>query len=357
MNGDGAMAKSNISGQSSREIPPIPSDDEVSIFRRSTTYSDAPLPNESEEARKKRIVGNRGCLRSLPALCSTDLVHGSWWFVWGSVISFLIPLFPLISLYLGWWPAGETGMDRDIHMSAYLLMIWLGFMYTLGSYAFLRSVEHPVPPPLFKDFYHFQSDELLGMWLFFWGTVSTVPICAMYAYYTPSSSEKGLYLLSTGICAFFSALFFVATLACYPGLIIAEEFENRHNPKQYLTPWITPCLPEECCGFRLKYHLGNDWLIVSWGMTWGCVVSIMMSACLLAYNISVGDSRAIFDYSTSLLDLIFFLFGSLYFAIGSYAMGANDEKGRDVPHGPAPIAAQATGTESHNPISTSMMEV
>ena len=312
---DRPIASPTISNQNSRDIPPIPSDDDVSIFRRSTTYSDAPEVNETDEERRTRIVKNRGCLRGLPVLCSTDLVHGSWWFVWGSVISFLIPVFPLVSLYLGeeeWWPPGETGMNRDIHMSAYLLMVWLGVMYTLGSYAFLRAVEFPVPPPLFKNFYHFQSDELLGMWLFFWGTVATVPICAMYTYYTPSSEEKGLYLLSTGICSFFSLLFFVATLACYPGLIIAEEFENRHNPKQYLAPWITPCFSETCCGFRLKYHLSNDWLIVSWGMTWGCVVSIVLSMCLLAYNISVGDARAIYDYATSVVDLIFFFLGSLY---------------------------------------------
>lgn len=243
-------------------------------------------------------------------------------------------------------------MSRDIHMSAYLLMIWLGLMYTLGSYAFLRSVEYPVPPPLFKNFYHFQTDELLGMWLFFWGTVSTVPICAMYAYYTPVSSEKGLYLMTTGMCAFFSILFFVATLACYPGLIIAEEFENRHNPKQYLAPWITPCLPEKFCGFRLKFHLSNDWLIVSWGLTWGCVVSIVLSFGLLVYNIGVGEARAIYDYSTSLLDLIFFFFGSLYFAIGSYALNSND----DMKKSSDPTGIAGPSRVSNNPMNAPTIE-
>ena len=312
-----------------RDIPPVPSDDDISLFRRSTTFSDCPTVDETNEQRVNRIVNNRGCWKGMPVLCSTDLVHGSWWFVWGSVISFLIPLFPLISLYLGseqWWPPGETGMERDIHMSAYALMIFLGVCYTAGSYAFLRAVEYPVPPPLLKDWYHFQSDELLGMWLFFFGTVSTVPICAMYTAYSEIESEQKLYLLATCICAFFSLLFFIATLACYPGLIIAEEFEHRHDPKQYLSPWITPCFPEECCGYRLKYHLGNDWLIVSWGMTWGCVVSIVLSMGLLVNAIVIKDARSIYDYATSILDLIFFFFGSLYFALGSYANIAEEHK-------------------------------
>ena len=57
----------------------------------------------------------------------------------------IIPVFPLISLYLGreeWWPASEVGMARNIHAIDYSLMALLGMLYTLGSYAFLRAVEY-----------------------------------------------------------------------------------------------------------------------------------------------------------------------------------------------------------------------
>ena len=41
---------------SDRNISQPPKYDESSIFRRSTTYSDAPSPDESDEERKERIL-------------------------------------------------------------------------------------------------------------------------------------------------------------------------------------------------------------------------------------------------------------------------------------------------------------
>lgn len=317
---------------------------EVSVFRRSTTFDEVWSETETDEDRVKRITKNRGCLKSWPALCSNDLVHGSWHYVWGSLLSCIIPIFPLISLYLGsemWWPVSEVGMARDIHAVAYGLMALLGLFYTLGSYAFLRAVEFPTPPPLFPDFYHFQSDELLGMWLMFFGTATTVPICSMYAYYGGGS----LYWLATGICAFFTILFGVATLACYPGLVIDEEFKNRHDPKQYLQPWITPWMPSNFCGFNVKKHMSNDWLIVSWAMTWGCGLCVFMSIILLIYSIAYeAKPREIYDYATTLVDMTFFFLGSLYFALGSYAQNAeeireSERKSKGISMGPSSVSS------------------
>lgn len=317
---------------------------EKSVFRRSTTYDDVWSAAETDEDRIRRITKNRGCLKGVPVLCSNDLVHGSWYYVWGSLLSAIIPIFPLISLYLGsemWWPVSEVGMARDIHAVAYALMALLGIFYTLGSYAFLRAVEFPTPPPLFPDFYHFQSDELLGMWLMFFGTGTTVPICAMYAYYGGGS----LYWFATACCAFFTLLFGVATLACYPGLVIDEEFKNRHDPKQYLQPWITPCMPENFCGFNVKKHMNNDWLIVSWAMTWGCAGCVFMSLVMMVYSISYEKKpRDIYDYATSLVDMILFFLGSLYFALGSYAQNAeeireSERKSKGITLGPSSVSS------------------
>ena len=141
--------------------------DRDSAFRRATSHLDQILI-ESAEERNRRIVMNRGCLKWLPVLCSTDLVHGSWWYVIGSLLSMLIPVFPLISLWQNWWPEAQVGLPRDCHIAAYGLMIWLGFWYTVGSYAFLRAVEYPVPPPLLKNScfgVHLGTDELFGMYV------------------------------------------------------------------------------------------------------------------------------------------------------------------------------------------------
>ena len=320
---------------------------EMSIFRRSTTH-DIWGNSESQEERRARIIKNRGTLKWLPVLCSNDLVHGSWYYVWGSFLSVLIPLFPLISLYLGseeWWPASEVGMSQNLHALAYGLMALLGLFYTVGSYAFLRAVDYPVPTPLFSYFYHFQTDELLGMWLMFFGTATTVPICAMYAYY----GGGALYWLATGVCSFFTVLFAVATLACYPGLVIDEEFKNRHDPKQYLQPWITPCMPENFCGFNIKRHMSNDWLIVSWGMTWGCAACVLMSVFMLLYSCLFDPKpRDIYDYSTSLVDMFLFFLGSLYFALGSYAQIAGEiRKSERLSKGQSTLSVSSSAT---NPV-------
>ena len=65
---------------------------EVSVFRRSTTFDEVWSETETDEDRVKRITKNRGCLKSWPAHHSNDLVHGSWHYVWGSLLSCIIPI-------------------------------------------------------------------------------------------------------------------------------------------------------------------------------------------------------------------------------------------------------------------------
>ena len=82
------------------------------------------------------------------------------------------------------------------------------------------------------------------------------------------------------------------------------------------------------------------------------MVSIVLSFGLLVYNIGVGEARAIYDYSTSLLDLIFFFFGSLYFAIGSYALNSND----DMKKSSDPTGIAGPSKVSNNPMNAPTIE-
>ncbi len=59
---------------------------------------------ETDDEITQRILSNRRAFKWLPVYCENDLVHGSWWYVWGSVLTIFIPVFPLVSLYAGWWP-------------------------------------------------------------------------------------------------------------------------------------------------------------------------------------------------------------------------------------------------------------
>ena len=43
---------------------------------------------------KMKIIEKRVVFRGLPVLCENDLVHGSWWYFWGSALCILIPVMP-----------------------------------------------------------------------------------------------------------------------------------------------------------------------------------------------------------------------------------------------------------------------
>jgi hypothetical protein len=78
-------------------------------------------------------------------------------------------------------------------------------------------------------------------------------------------------------------------------------------------------MPENFCGFNVKRHMCNDWLIVSWGMTYGCLGCCVMSIGMLLYACTyTHEPREVYDYATSLVDMFLFFLGSLYFALGSY---------------------------------------
>ncbi len=64
----------------------------------------------------------------------------------------------------------------------------MGVMYTIGSWAFLRAVEHPPKKPLF-EWKHFASDELFAMWMFAVGTIPSVPVMFLYVMYNPTDSS------------------------------------------------------------------------------------------------------------------------------------------------------------------------
>lgn len=88
-----------------------------------------------------------------------------------------------------------------------------GAFFVLGSFAFVRAThEDPPMKPLFT-WYHVQSDELLGSWLFFWGTVPVIPYILLYL---AQSHGRFMYWIALLIaCVFvFATLLFVR--ACYP---------------------------------------------------------------------------------------------------------------------------------------------
>lgn len=72
------------------------------------------------------------------------------WFVAGSILTMLIPAFPLISLYLPpskrFWPTAEAYIvPVDDHAAAYSLLVGCGIFYILGSLFLVRFVKFTLP--------------------------------------------------------------------------------------------------------------------------------------------------------------------------------------------------------------------
>ena len=89
----------------------------------------------------------------------------------------------------------------------------MGVCYTVGSWFFLRGVKRPRVEPIFKDYYHLCTDELVAMWLYFLGTLPAVPICAMYTYF---NQEDGTYGLALALSIIVSIITELAVFATYP---------------------------------------------------------------------------------------------------------------------------------------------
>ena len=202
------------------------------------------------------------------------------------------------------------------------MLIFLGILYTIGSYAFLRAVETPKVPPLFPNFYHFGSDELLGMWMFFLGTLPCIPCVAIYVYFYPAyTSYKGALFITILFCC----IFFVAVYQCYPrreGESVDFHFVYAFCPcllmeclhrEQYLAPALLYCLPT--CFAK---HVSTDFVILSWVMFLGCIAGDVICVGLLWYGIKLMDGNEIYNWSTALLDMLLFTVGSMYFLAGAY---------------------------------------
>ena len=300
----------------------------TSVFRRASSFSvynnDISSQIKNLDEQRALIYNKRGVFRWLPIAYSNDLVHGSWWFVYGSLLTILIPCFPLIAIYEKLWDNEEEieklGIPTADHVACYSLLIFIGIMYTIGSYAFLRAVETPKVPPLFT-WVHFGSDELFGMWCFFLGTLPAVPIMAIYLWYNPDAPEFGFALI---MAIFFTILTFIAVLACYPRgdddlfhkeiswiYIMCPCLRNR----EYLAPCFLACIPKS---WSVRKHVANDWLVVSWGLLYACIFSVLICAILLRDAVRDHEDRLIFDYATGLADMLLFTIGSMYFLAGSY---------------------------------------
>ena len=198
------MAESPKKVQQARE-----GESDVSIMRNTVNTH---VSGKDMSTRKHCIIKRREAFKWLPVWhdCN-DLVTGSWLFVWGSALTALIPCFPLIGLFYEFWVNADI-LPLVEHVAAYGMLAFCGVFYTIGSWALVRAFDDPTPKPMFT-WKHFASDELFAMWMFFIGTIPSVPIMAVYLAY---NRDNGTFALALLICIVVSFLTWIVVLCCYP---------------------------------------------------------------------------------------------------------------------------------------------
>ena len=189
------------------------------------------------------------------------------------MLATLIPIFPLISLYLitPFWPTFGLGIiTLSSHTAVYcLLASGCGICFVIGSYLLVRSYGHA--PPCCENACT-PNDEIHSLWWFTIGTFSTIPITAIYVYFYPSSTTFAGALF---ICAFASVVSLIITVLFYP---------SKTNPgplQDILSPVLHPC----CCGpgTRCYPHARNDWLILCWLGFWATALAIIAGSVVFIY--------------------------------------------------------------------------
>lgn len=159
---------------------------------------------------------NRVIFKFLPCICSNDLVAGSWYFVWGSFLSTIIPLVPILDFHYHYFTIPEkTQLDAFDLLSSWVMLSCSGIFFTWGSYALVRTFETPPIQPL-VSIRIISNDAILAAWLYFLGSLPYPIYALVFVYYYPQDYQYYGAL-------FFATLLFVASLMFVHASYSTEE--------------------------------------------------------------------------------------------------------------------------------------
>ena len=301
-----------------------------SVMRQSTAPHDnvnERSDNESKEVRNARIKKRRGAFRYLPTYFANDLLHGSYWFFWGSVLTMFIPIVPLLNiLYHIYHHTGA--LESTLYLYIYGLLVFGGLMFSIGSYHFLRVFIEPPPEPYFnfcRCLSNGANDELVAAWYFFLGTAPSIPVVTFYVVYGDFSVT---FIVALAVCVIATLAMLIFVLACIPDedLYLHNLEEGPHQPKAHSN--YAPFFQKWCCEYAFHKHLLNDWLVAGWMMFWCCVFGTVCSTGMLLYGIYYSSWEYIYDWGTGLVNCIMFTIGSAYLIAGSYPTGSDTQTKR-----------------------------
>lgn len=277
---------------------------------------------KTDKGKRLQIFLARGSFEMLPIGKENDMVTGSWWFVWGSLISALMPIPCLIDIYSEIFDTPEdTKLKAFDAASTWIFLILSGAFFTAGSYAFVRAFGDPHRPPLLGNYYHFQTDELLGAWLYLFAVAPGVPFSIVYLGYnmTKLTYWGGLFGSILVVAASYG---FVRN--SYPSdnydsgapqaskKLPQAEPEEKKKVTQLVLPVARVVLGDKSWVIK---HVINDWLATCWFFFYASVLVSFGSWVLL---LGAANDRQLYVFILGLLDSIIFTVGSAYFVAGSY---------------------------------------
>lgn len=175
------------------------------------------------------ILLRRGAFRWMPVGFSNDLVYGSWWFVSGSILMTLSPIYPLYEKFERNYEQTDDLLPESDFYSIWILMIICGVFFLLGSLAFTRAFNEPPLKPLFADFKHLQTDELLASWCYLFGMMPFMPY--MFIFFIDTS--EAIYFFGFLGALLFTYASYLGVISCYPRTDEQVEYTStstfRHN--------------------------------------------------------------------------------------------------------------------------------
>ena len=280
----------------------------VSAFRalaaaRASWSMQRVVDKEDKMMMKRATRRRRGAFEDMPVLFSNDLVHGSWWFLLGSIFITASASVVLANSYNEVIGTDDSFLSRGAYRASWILMVTSGMFLTIGSFAFVRAMNDPPMRPLFRC-RHFATDELFGSWMFAVATLPGIPYCLIFLAYQRDLTY--LAMLVFAVLSFLGSCLFVR--GSYP---VANE-----SSKSKILSWLK-C----CCGRRrfLMKHAASDWLVGCWLMFWSSVVGTVGLFFFTVYYLYKGASSvANFANLCTFFDSIMFLVGAAYFVAGSY---------------------------------------
>ena len=208
-------------------------------------------------------------------------------------------------------------------VAVYVLLVFMGICYTIGSYIFCRVFFEPSVSPIFGwRTRYMANDELLGSWFFTIGTAPSIPCCVFYVMILPT----GKYITALIACSLATLAAIYFCYACTPSIEFFEIIKERGAHFPHPTHYIVSYFHSICCCLsshdsRIRYHYSNDWLIGAWLMLYACILATIGSIIMLLYYIYYIDLYGIlyiYEWAASLIDMIVFDIGCMYILIGSY---------------------------------------